>query len=244
MPAILIHGVPDTHHVWDGVRRHLTRSDVEAWDLPGFGAERPAGFGSTKEEYVEWLVRRLERVGEPVDLVGHDWGCILTLRVASLRPDLVRTWAGGNGPVDAGYVWHPLARIWQDRVQGDRYMAELRAEPFAQEVAAGFDVPLHLAREMASRVDEPMKDAVLRLYRSALTMGAEWQPGLSAVSAPCVVFWGARDPACQIEFGRRLGDSLHSSEVVEMDCNHWTALQRPAEVAEILEKHWSAHAAA
>jgi pimeloyl-ACP methyl ester carboxylesterase len=96
---------------------------------------------------------------------------------------------------------------------------------------------------MASRVDEPMKDAVLRLYRSALTVGAEWQPGLSAVSAPCVVFWGARDPACQIEFGRRLGDSLHSSEVVEMDCNHWTVLQRPAEVAEILEKHWSAHAA-
>ncbi|GAA3127527.1 hypothetical protein GCM10010521_12470 [Streptomyces rameus] len=35
MPAILIHGVPDTHHVWDGVREHLTRSDVEAWDLPG-----------------------------------------------------------------------------------------------------------------------------------------------------------------------------------------------------------------
>ncbi|MGW7210891.1 alpha/beta fold hydrolase, partial [Streptomyces sp. NPDC054837] len=41
MPAILIHGVPDTHRVWDGVRRHLTRSDVEAWDLPGFGTPRP-----------------------------------------------------------------------------------------------------------------------------------------------------------------------------------------------------------
>src|SRR5687768_14742801 len=94
MPAILVHGVPDTQHVWDGVRRHLTRSDVEAWNLPGFGAERPAGFGSTKEEYADWLIERLERIGEPVDLVGHDWGCILTLRVASLRPDLVRTWAG------------------------------------------------------------------------------------------------------------------------------------------------------
>jgi hypothetical protein len=28
--AILIHGVPDTHRVWDGVRQHLTRPDVEA----------------------------------------------------------------------------------------------------------------------------------------------------------------------------------------------------------------------
>src|SRR4051812_19074423 len=84
MPAILIHGVPDTHRVWDGVRRRLTRSDVEAWDLPGFGTPRPAGFDAGKQEYVDWLVERLERVGEPVDLVGHDWGCILTARVASV----------------------------------------------------------------------------------------------------------------------------------------------------------------
>jgi pimeloyl-ACP methyl ester carboxylesterase len=242
MPAILIHGVPDTHHVWDGVRQHLTRTDVEAWDLPGFGTERPAGFGSTKEDYVQWLIQRLEKVGEPVDLVGHDWGCILTLRVAYLRPDLVRSWAGGNGPINAGYVWHPLAKIWQDENEGDRYMAELRAEPFAEDLAAGFDVPIDRAREMASRVDGTMKDAILRLYRSALTMGAEWEPGLSAVSAPCLVFWGALDPACQVEFGRELGASLHASATVEMDCNHWPPLQRPAEVAGLLEGHWSAHA--
>lgn len=43
------------------------RSDVEAWDLPGFGTPRSRGFGSTKEEYVDWLIERLERVGEPVD---------------------------------------------------------------------------------------------------------------------------------------------------------------------------------
>ncbi|MFJ3671168.1 alpha/beta fold hydrolase [Streptomyces sp. NPDC090106] len=242
MPAILIHGVPDTHHVWDGVRQHLTRTDVEAWDLPGFGAPRPTGFGSTKEEYVDWLIRRLERVGEPVDLVGHDWGCILTLRVAYLRPDLVRTWAGGNGPVNSAYVWHPLARIWQDQVEGDRYMRELRPETFAEDLVAGFDVPERLAKDMVSRVDEPMTDSVLKLYRSAITMGAEWEPGLSAVSAPCLVFWGALDPACQIEFGRRLGASLHASSVVELDCNHWPLLQKPAEVAALLEGHWNAHA--
>ncbi|MFC7644742.1 alpha/beta fold hydrolase [Streptosporangium lutulentum] len=108
MPAILIHGVPDTHRVWAGVREHLTRTDVEAWDLPGFGAPRPDGFGSTKEEYADWLISRLEEVGEPVDLVGHDWGCILTARVASLRPDLVRTWAAAtarSAPGTCGIRW-------------------------------------------------------------------------------------------------------------------------------------------
>lgn len=112
MPAILIHGVPDTHRVWDGVRQHLTRTDVEAWDLPGFGAPLPTGFECSKEEYVTWLIERLEEVGGPVDLVGHDWGCILAARVASLRPDLVRTWqavTARSATSTFGILWPDLA---------------------------------------------------------------------------------------------------------------------------------------
>ncbi|MFB6892921.1 alpha/beta fold hydrolase [Kitasatospora sp. NPDC056327] len=243
MPAILIHGVPDTHRVWDGVRRHLTRTDVEAWDLPGFGAPRPPGFRSTKEEYVDWLVDRLERFGEPVDLVGHDWGCILTARVASVRPDLVRTWAGGNGPVDAGYAWHPLARTWQHPVEGERFMRDLEPGAFARDLTAGFDVPPGPAGETARRVDGPMKDSILRLYRSAVTVGAEWEPDLARVTAPCLVLWGVRDPACPVRSGERLARSLRAPGVVRLDCNHWPLLQRPAEVAAAVEAHWTAHPA-
>ncbi|MFE8017354.1 alpha/beta fold hydrolase [Streptomyces antibioticus] len=238
MPAILIHGVPDTHRVWDGVRRHLTRTDVEAWDLPGFGAPLPPGFACSKEEYVTWLIERLEEVGGPVDLVGHDWGCILTARVASLRPDLVRTWAGGNGPVSDQYVWHPLAQIWQDPVEGDRYMDELEPMSLAQDLVAGFDVPIESAEEMVSHIDGPMKDSILKLYRSALTVGKEWEPGLAHVAAPALVFWGVLDPAVPIEFGEKLGRALRASQVVKLDCNHWTVLQSPGEVAAALEGHW------
>ncbi|MFE1265419.1 alpha/beta fold hydrolase [Streptomyces albogriseolus] len=237
MPAILIHGVPDTHRVWDGVRTHLSRSDVDAWDLPGFGTARPEGFGSSKEEYVHWLIARLEQVGEPVDLVGHDWGCILTVRVASLRPDLIRTWAGGNGPISSRYVWHPLARIWQNQEEGDRFMAELEAESFAADLATGFDVPAAAATEMARHVGTEMKDSILRLYRSAVTVGAEWETDLAKATAPGLVFWGALDPACQIEFADSLGTAI-GADVLRLDCNHWTVLQRPAEVAAALEQHW------
>ncbi|MFD9287612.1 alpha/beta fold hydrolase [Streptomyces sp. NPDC060030] len=238
MPAVLIHGVPDTHRVWDRVREHLTRKDVEAWDLPGFGAPRPADFRSTKEEYVEWLIARLEQVGEPVDLVGHDWGCILTARVASLRPDLVRTWAGGNGPLSARYVWHPLAEIWQTEVQGERYMQALQAEAFVTDMAAGFDLPEEAATEAVAHLDEPMKESILRLYRSALVVGQEWEPELAKVTAPALVFWGALDPACQIEFADELGRAMRATRILKLDCNHWTVLQKPAAVATALEEHW------
>ncbi|MEU2288962.1 alpha/beta hydrolase [Streptomyces sp. NPDC013178] len=237
MPAVLIHGVPDTHRVWDGVRQHLSRTDVETWDLPGFGAPRPDDFGATKEDYVQWLITRLEAVGEPVDLVGHDWGCILTARVASLRPDLIRTWAGGNGPVSAEYEWHPLAEVWQEPGKGEEFMAALDPETFADELVANFDIPAEAARDTLRRMDDTMKDSVLKLYRSALTVGAEWAPDLEKATAPNLIFWGERDPACQVEFADRMGAAM-KARVLKLPCNHWSILERPVEVAEALEQHW------
>ena len=43
MPAVLVHGVPDTTQLWDGVRAHLSRTDIVTPALPGFahaGARR------------------------------------------------------------------------------------------------------------------------------------------------------------------------------------------------------------
>src|SRR5262249_27377115 len=53
MPAVLVHGVPDTHRLWDALRARLARRDVTAVSLPGFGAAVPAGFDATKEAYVD-----------------------------------------------------------------------------------------------------------------------------------------------------------------------------------------------
>src|SRR5436190_242394 len=98
MPAVFVHGVPDTATMWDALRSHLTRTDVIALSLPGFDAPIPDGFSSTKEEYAAWVIAQLEAIGEPVDLVGHDWGSMLVQRVASTRTDLIRTVAAGSGP--------------------------------------------------------------------------------------------------------------------------------------------------
>ena len=74
---------------------------------------RQPGFTSTKEEYLDWLIGEVEKVGEPVDIVGHDWGALLVARLVSIRPDLVRTWAIGGGAIDEGYTWHQVAQVWQ-----------------------------------------------------------------------------------------------------------------------------------
>jgi pimeloyl-ACP methyl ester carboxylesterase len=76
--AILVHGVPTTAKLWDGVIARLDGSRrVIALDLPGFAEPPPPGWRGVKEEYVEWLTGQIEAVTAtdgPVHLVGHDWG--------------------------------------------------------------------------------------------------------------------------------------------------------------------------
>ena len=89
-PTVLVHGNPETPALWDPLVGHLRR-DVVRLAPPGFGAPLPAGFGATMTEYRDWLIGELERIGEPVDLVGHDWGGAHVLNVAMARPDLLRS---------------------------------------------------------------------------------------------------------------------------------------------------------
>ncbi len=84
MPAVFVHGVPDTQHVWDAVISRLGRKDVVTLSLPGFGCTAPSGFSSTKEAYVEWLLAQLAAIQGPIDLVGHDWGGLLVVRAVVL----------------------------------------------------------------------------------------------------------------------------------------------------------------
>jgi pimeloyl-ACP methyl ester carboxylesterase len=68
MPAVFVHGVPDTHRVWHAVIARLHREDVIALSLPGFGSEIPVGFDCTKDAYCDWLRAELRRIeGPPLD---------------------------------------------------------------------------------------------------------------------------------------------------------------------------------
>ncbi len=237
MPAVFIHGVPDTYRVWMPVLRHIERRDVITLALPGFDSPLPEGFTATKEDYVAWIIAQLEQQQGPVDLVGHDWGCILVARVASLRPDLVRTWAGGDGPVNKNYVWHPLARIWQTPGKGEEFMASLNPKQFSGQLEQ-LGVPPELAAEAAGHVDERMKDCILRLYRSAVNVGSEWEPDLAKIQAPGLVLWGAEDESCPVAFADRLARDAGAKRVVKFDTGHWFPLQAPAETAKALQAHW------
>ena len=240
MTAVFVHGVPDTHRVWNDVIKHLKRTDVVALSLPGFGTPVPDGFTATKEAYVGWLIGQLETFAAPVDIVGHDWGALLTLRAVSLRGDLIRNWAAGGAPLDSTYTWHDAAQAWQTPEVGEQVMQMMTPEAIAGGLAqAGLT---HVqADEVGRHVDPLMKDCILKLYRSAVTVGAEWEGDLAAIKAPGLVIFGADDPYVPARFAARLGEKTRAREVLVFEnCGHWWESQRPAEVAAALEAHWAA----
>lgn len=238
MPEVFVHGVPDTACVWEAVTSRLGRKDVVALSLPGFGCPLPAGFSATKEAYVDWLLGQLTALQGPIDLVGHDWGGLLVVRAVSLRPDAVRSWAAGGAPLDREYVWHQAARAGQTPGMGEKVMAGLTAEALqAALVAAG--VPAEDAATAAENVDATMKQCILNFYRSAVHVGGEWEDDLKRVSAPGLVLWGEKDPYAGVEFGARLAEKTRARFVSFPGCSHWWQLERPAETAAELERHWA-----
>jgi pimeloyl-ACP methyl ester carboxylesterase len=244
MPAVLVHGVPETPAVWDGVRSELRRDDVVALQLPGFGCARPDGFGATKEEYVTWLVGELSglQAQGPIDLVGHDWGGGFVVRLVSTRADLVRSWvsdAAGLG--DPDFEWHEFAKIWQTPGAGEDFFDQQLAQTVEERagVFEMFGVPHDRALVMAGAVDRTMADCILSLYRSAVDVGKEWSPDFHDIGKPGLVLLPSEDPFLSEE-GARVGAGHAGAAVAGLaGLGHWWMLQDPKQGAAVLEEFWS-----
>ena len=245
MVAVLVHGVPETPRVWDGLRQHLSRTDTVAVSLPGFGTTVPDGFGSSMNEYAAWLTTELERIvkdsGGPVDLVGHDWGAGFTLRVVSTRSDLVRTWVlDAAGLADPEFEWHDFAKIWQTPGAGEDFFAtQMAASPEDRaSVFEMFGVPAE-ERHRLIAVDPTMADCILALYRSATDVGREWAPDFKDVPAPGAVVIPADDPFLAEDRATSAAARAGARTILLPSVGHWWMLQDPAAGAAMLEQFWS-----
>jgi pimeloyl-ACP methyl ester carboxylesterase len=242
MTAVFVHGVPETPAVWSGLLAELGRPDSVALWLPGFDGVRPEGFGATMDEYVAWLVAQLERLDDPADLVGHDWGGGLVVRVVSTRPELVRSWvtdAAGVG--DPGFEWHDLARIWQAPQAGEDFWEQQLAVPAQQRagVFQRFGVPAEAALDLASQLSLTMADCILDLYRSAVDVGEQWGPDFAAIPAPGLVIIPGEDPFLSAAPAARAAGRAGAKTAALDGLGHWWMLQDPARGAAVLREFWA-----
>jgi pimeloyl-ACP methyl ester carboxylesterase len=91
-PAVYVHGLGgSSQNFTDFAGLLADRFDAQAVDLPGFGYSDPSPRYSIPA-FARTLIAYLEHDGRgPVHLVGNSLGGSIAVRVAGLRPDLVRT---------------------------------------------------------------------------------------------------------------------------------------------------------
>jgi len=131
-----------------------------------------------------------------------------------------------------------MAQQWQTPGVGEQIMAMMTAEMLEQGLA-GVGVPRELAHETVQHVDATMRDCILRLYRSAVNVGAEWQPDLEKVTRPALILWAKDDPYVSPVFAERLAARVRGELHLFEGCGHWWPLERPAEAAAALEGFWA-----
>ncbi|KAE8161053.1 putative capsule-associated protein CAP1 [Aspergillus tamarii] len=112
--VIFIHGFPDSWAVW----RYLLRSKalqeaatLVAVDLPGYGGtDSLEKYSSTNvlESLAEFIIAIRAKYGVDTDagtrqrrtvIVSHDWGCVLSMRLAAEAPQLADRFILSNGPL-------------------------------------------------------------------------------------------------------------------------------------------------
>jgi len=93
-PIVLLHGIGKTGEIWQHVVELLKdKHRIVAFDLLGFGGSpKPDWNTYSTDEHVKTVIASIEKLklGQPVLLVGHSMGCLVAVRLARLRPDLVK----------------------------------------------------------------------------------------------------------------------------------------------------------
>ena len=245
MTVVLVHGLPETKDVWNPLREALDR-DATAVALPGFGAPRPEGFTGTKDAYAEWLGEALERVDPPVDVVGHDLGALLTMRIASAFDIPLRSWT-----VDVAAIFHPRF-AWPDWVRrlqvsgvGEamlRAVREARVDDPNSTASRlmGAGVPRDLAQTIGAVHDEDMSRSILDFYRSAIPNVAAgwWDDARSPAGSRGLVFLLPDPPEIE-SMSLGVAERLGAGTLRLDNLNHCWMAEAPEIVASLLERFWS-----
>jgi pimeloyl-ACP methyl ester carboxylesterase len=243
--VVLVHGNPETDALWGPLVEVLGRDDVVRLSPPGFGAPLPSDFSATFLAYRDWLVDELERIDEPVDLVGHDWGGCHVVNAVMDRPELVRSWASDViGLFDRDYVWHDMAQGFQTPEAGEQLVAMMQegsVQDRAQQLV-GFGIPAEVASSFAAAHGPEMGQAILALYSSARQPALAKAGGAleNAAARPGLSLVANEDPFVGTDEMRRRAAHRAGARTEVLDgLGHWWMVQDPTRSAAALTRFWT-----
>ena len=240
VPALCLHGFPETSYMWRHVLEALARSGRRgiAPDLPGFGDSPPDPPG-TWERQVDAVERFRRELGlERVALIVHDWGGLIGLRWACEHPSDVAALVLSNTGFFADGKWHGMARALRTPEEGERLVAEMDREGFGQMLAAvsrGIDATV--ASEYWKTFESAAgRQGILELYRSGdFEKLVAYDGRLGELNVPTLVLWGENDLFAPVAGAYRFKREIPQAELVVLkDAGHFVYADEPQRCATVI----------
>jgi pimeloyl-ACP methyl ester carboxylesterase len=257
-PALYVHGLGGSSLNWtDFAYLMADQFDGEAIDLPGFGFSDPGrsyGLAATTDRLIRWI-ESSDR--GPVHLVGNSLGGSIAVRLAGMRPDLVRTLT----LVSPAMPFVDPRRSIQSRllplllIPGGERLAAWRLTTIAPEVLAHDVIEACFADPNAvsqQRIIEAVEEvrrrytapwyvaAYLRSLRSLVTgFLRAYLPGDNSlwriaerITAPSLVVGGRNDRIVDVRVGPAVAKRIPDSRLLMLDgVGHVAQMERPRLVA-------------
>jgi pimeloyl-ACP methyl ester carboxylesterase len=257
-PALYVHGLGGSAQNWTDLAGLLSgRLDGQAIDLPGFGRSEP-GRRYTIPAFAERVIRWIEHSDRgPVHLFGNSLGGAISVHVAALRPELVRTLT----LISPALPFLDFRRSLQGRMlpvlaipRGERLVARLLAqqapEVMAQQVMEA--CVADLSRISDQRRQEALEEirvryeaahyaaAYVRTFRGLVSSflrsylpgpGSLWRLA-EAVRAPTLVVGGRADRLVDVRVAPQTARVIPDSRLMMLDgVGHVAQLEVPRLVA-------------
>jgi pimeloyl-ACP methyl ester carboxylesterase len=253
-PALFVHGLEGSSRNWTDLMDLLrTRLACDAVDLPGFGDSPPRPDGRySVAAFAQTIIALIEQRG-PVHLIGNSLGGAVCVKVAALRPELIRTLTLISPALPdlrprLDLVRFPvmglprvgprLIRQYQAALPPERRVAAVIATCFSN---PGLYPQARFAAEVAelSRRDS-LEYAAAALVGSARALTAEflrkgrhspWRDA-ARVTAPTLVIYGQHDRLVDPRAAGRAAHAFRDARIVVLPrTGHVAQMERPGQVA-------------
>ncbi|MEV4660597.1 alpha/beta hydrolase [Micromonospora echinofusca] len=257
-PALYVHGLGGSSQNWTDLAYLLAdRLDGQAIDLPGFGRSEP-GRRYTVPAFADRVIRLIEHSGRgPVHLFGNSLGGAISVQVAGVRPDLVRSLT----LISPALPFLDFRRSLQGRMlpllaipRGERLaawrLAQIAPEVMAQQVMES--CVADLSRISDQRREEALEEirvrhevphyaaAYVRTFRGLVSSflrsylpgsGSLWRLA-ATVAAPTLVVGGRADRLVDVRVAPQTARVVPDSRLLMLDgVGHVAQLEVPRLVA-------------
>lgn len=255
---VLVHGWPDSAHMWEPVAGQLGDSfHVAAIDLPGAG-DSPAPPPGAKRPYrLDAIAAQIDRViaqlpdDQPIHLVGHDWGGVIGWRYV-MTPEFanrITSYTAMSAP-SLDHMALLTRRAGEDRelaaVSGSQMLKSWYTWPLSTPCLrtaiwrhGGDRVFRRWLRSSEGITDYPgptlASDAanLVPLYRSNI-IPKLLSPSVTEINMPVHVIVSERDRYVGAALMRTLGRWVPDIEFSSIDAGHWAPRSHPDEVASLI----------